>query len=86
MRSILEELFYGNICPETDFRGKDAKTRKLMAHLANHHEALSGTLTEKQKELLEKLDDCNMGKIIIMCFGKSMVNFVRHNNRKTTIF
>ena len=58
MRSILEELFYGNVCPGTDFRSKNTKTRKLMAHLADHHEALSGTLTDKQKELLEKFDDC----------------------------
>ena len=57
MKSILEELFYGNICPSSDCRSKDAKTRKLMAHLADHHEALSGTLTDKQKELLEKFDD-----------------------------
>lgn len=42
MTSILEELFYGNVCPGTDFRSKDAKTRKLMAHLADHHEALGG--------------------------------------------
>ena len=58
MTSILEELFYGNVFPGTDFRSKETKTRKLMAHLANHHEALSGTLTDKQKELLEKFDDC----------------------------
>lgn len=86
MKSILEELFYGNICPSSDCRSRDAETKELMGSSANHHEALSGTLTEKQKELLEKLDDCNMGKIIIMCLGKSMVYFVRHNNRKTTIF
>ena len=58
MTSILEELFYGNVCPGTDFRSKDTKTRKLMEHLADHHEALSGTLTDKQQELLEKFDDC----------------------------
>ena len=58
MTSILEELFYGNVCPGTDFRSKETKTRKLMAHLADHHETLSGTLTDKQKELLEKFDDC----------------------------
>ena len=58
MKSILEELFYGNVCPSMDFRSQDAKARKLMEHLANHHETLSGTLTEKQKELLEKFDDC----------------------------
>ena len=58
MKSILEELFYGNIFPGMDFRSKDTKTRKLMKHLANHHETLSGILTDKQKELLEKFDDC----------------------------
>ena len=55
---ILYYLFYGNVYPGTDFRKKDTKTRKLMTHLADHHEALSGTLTDKQKELLEKFDDC----------------------------
>lgn len=41
MKSILEELFYGNVCPGTDFRSKDAKTRKLMTHLADLHEAFA---------------------------------------------
>ena len=58
MKSILEELLYGNICPSMDFRSQDAKTRKLMEHLANHHEKLNNTLTDKQKELLAKFDDC----------------------------
>ena len=58
MKSILEELFYGNICPSTDCRSKDKQTKKLMEHLANHHEKLNNMLTDKQKELLEKFDDC----------------------------
>ena len=58
MKSILEELFYGNICPSTDCRSKDGQAKKLMEHLANHHEKLNNTLTDKQKELLEKFDDC----------------------------
>ena len=58
MKSILEELFYGNICPSTDCRSKDEETKKLMEHLANHHEKLNNTLTDKQKELLAKFDDC----------------------------
>ena len=41
MTSILEELFYGNVCHGTDFRSKDAKARKLMAHLADHHETFA---------------------------------------------
>ena len=58
MKSILEELFYGNVCPSTDCHSKDEQTKKLMEHLANHHEKLNNTLTDKQKELLEKFDDC----------------------------
>ena len=58
MKSILEELFYGNVCPSTDCRRKDEQTKKLIAHLANHHENLNNTLTDKQKELLAKFDDC----------------------------
>ena len=29
-----------------------------MEHLADHHEKLNNTLTDKQKELLAKFDDC----------------------------
>ena len=58
MKSILEELFYGNVCPSTDCRSRDEQTKKLMEHLANHHENLNNTLTDKQKEILEKFDDC----------------------------
>ena len=57
MKSILEELFYGNVCPSSDCRSKDGQTKKLMEHHANHHEKLNNTLTDKQKELLAKFDD-----------------------------
>lgn len=58
MKSILEELFYGNICPNTDCRGNDEQTKELMVFIADHHNALKGELTDKQKEILEKFDDC----------------------------
>ena len=58
MRSILEELFYGNICPNTDCRSRDKKTKQLMGYIADHHDNLLSTLNEQQKELLEKFDDC----------------------------
>ena len=58
MRSILEELFYGNVCPNTDCRSKDKETKQLMGYIADHHDALSRELTDKQKEILEKFDDC----------------------------
>ena len=58
MRSILEELFYGNICPNTDCRSKGGETKELMGYVADHHDNLQATLTDKQKEVLEKFDDC----------------------------
>ena len=58
MRSILEELFYGNICPNTDCRNQDKETKQLMGYIAYHHDNLLATLNEKQKEILEKFDDC----------------------------
>lgn len=58
MKSILEELFYGNICPNTDCRGNDEQTKELMIYIADHHNSLKGELTDKQKEILEKFDDC----------------------------
>ena len=58
MRSILEELFYGNICPNTDCRSQDKETKRLMGYIADHHDNLLSALNDEQKELLEKFDDC----------------------------
>ena len=58
MRSILEELFYGNVCPNTDCRSKDKETKELIGYIADHHSALNETLTDKQKEIFEKFNDC----------------------------
>ncbi len=58
MKSILEELFYGNICPNSDCRSKDEQTKELMGYIADHHDNLLTMLSEKQKEVFEKFDDC----------------------------
>ena len=58
MISILEELFYGNICPNTDCRSNDKETKQLMGYIADHHDKLLFTLNDQQKEILEKFDDC----------------------------
>ena len=58
MRSILEELWYGNICPNTGCREATAEAKQLMGYIADHHDNLQATLTDKQKEILEKFDDC----------------------------
>ena len=58
MRSILEELFYGNVCPNTDCRSKSKETKELIGYIADHHDKLLKELTDKQKEIFEKFTDC----------------------------
>ena len=58
MKSILEELFYGNVCPNTDCRSTDKETKELMRYIADHHDALMAELNDKQRETFEKFDDC----------------------------
>ena len=75
MRSIIEELFYGNVCPNTDCRSDGEDTKQLIEYIADHHSALNETLTDKQKELFEKFNDCydeltdiNERKIFVYAF------------------
>ena len=57
MRSILEELWYGNVCPNTGCRESTTEAKQLMGYIADHHDNLLVTLTDKQKEILECLRD-----------------------------
>ena len=57
MRSILEELFYGNICPST-VETENERAKELMGYIARHHGALVAELSDGQKEILEKFEDC----------------------------
>ena len=40
MKSVLEELFYGNLCPNTDCRSKEKEVKELMGYIADHHDTL----------------------------------------------
>ena len=58
MKSILEELWYGNICPETDKRSNPEEMNQLMKYMARHHDNLMETMTDEQKDIFERFDDC----------------------------
>ena len=58
MRSILQELWCGNICPQTDSRNNSSEMKELIEYMARHHDDLLKTLTDEQKEIFEKFDDC----------------------------
>ena len=58
MRSILQELWHGNICPQADSRNNSPEMKQLMEYMAWHHDDLLKTMTDEQKEIFEKFDDC----------------------------
>ena len=58
MRSILEELWYGNICPNSGCREGTKEVKELMGYIADHYDALLRMLTDERKKTLEKFDDC----------------------------
>lgn len=53
MSSILEELWYGNISPHEAI----PVDKQFLSLMGKNREKLEETLTEKQKELLEKYDE-----------------------------
>ena len=53
MSSILTELWYGNIDPHESI----LVDKQILSLMGRNRERLEETLTEKQKELLEKYDE-----------------------------
>lgn len=75
MRKIIEELWYGNIDPSVKCRELSKETKELMGYVARHHDDLNASLTDDQKAILEKFDDCyaeltdiNERKIFVYAF------------------
>lgn len=52
MKSILEELFYGNVCPSTDCRSGGKEAKALMGYVADHHDALLKELTDMNERAI----------------------------------
>ncbi|MBE6644665.1 MAG: hypothetical protein E7612_04705 [Ruminococcaceae bacterium] len=58
MKKIIDELWYGNISSEGAFRISTKEDKKLMREISSYYDKLSSELTNTQKELLKKFDDC----------------------------
>ena len=59
MKSLLEEFWYGNLTPvEMSIKATES-IKELTNYLSIHRSNLTATLSEEQKLLLEKIDDCN---------------------------
>ena len=55
--TILEDLWYGNIDPSETFLNDNRHFKKLLSLMGKNRDKLADTLTEQQKEMLEKYDD-----------------------------
>lgn len=58
MRSIIENLYYGNIAPADRDVIKGGEYSKLMHLLTRNEEDLEGTLTQAQVEIFQQYKDC----------------------------
>ena len=55
---IINELWYGNISPFEQCTRGDKRLKELLKLVARNREELDGSLTEKQKETLDKFEGC----------------------------
>ena len=58
MCKTIEELWHGNISPQTDSRNNSPEMKQLMEYMARHHDDLLKSLNNEQKETFEKFEDC----------------------------
>ena len=55
--TILEDLWYGNIDPHEAILSDNRHYKSLLAIMGKNRDKLADTLTDQQRELLEKNDD-----------------------------
>ena len=58
MRSVINELWHGNIIPQEDSRTNSKEMKELLGYMSRHHGGLEKSLSEEQKAIFEKFHDC----------------------------
>lgn len=58
MRTLLEELWYGNVYPQEQSTEHNSEIKELISLMGKNREILSSALTAEQNLTLEKYDDC----------------------------
>lgn len=58
MRTLLEELWYGNAYPQEQSTEHNSEIKELISLMGKNRELLSSALTAEQNLTLEKYDDC----------------------------
>ena len=55
--TVMEDLWYGNVNPHETYLNGNCRFKNLLSLMGKSRDNLSDTLTEQQKELLEKYDE-----------------------------
>jgi len=58
MKSIIKELWHGNIMPPEDSRQNTPEMKQLLEYISRHNDDLQKSMTDEQKEIFEKFHDC----------------------------
>ena len=58
MKSIIQELWYGNVLPQEDSHNHSKEEKELLGYMARHHDDMLKTMTDEQKAIFEKFTDC----------------------------
>ena len=58
MKSVLEELYYGNIRPFANRREVSEEKQKVLQKMEDYRNQLLDSLTAEQKHLLEEYESC----------------------------
>ena len=56
--NVINELWHGNIVPQEDSQTNTKEMKELISYIARHDESLEKLLTEEQKAIFEKYQDC----------------------------
>ena len=56
--NVINELWHGFIVPQEDSQTNTKEMKELIGYIARHDEALEKLLTEEQKAIFEKYQDC----------------------------
>ena len=54
MRSVINELWHGNIIPQEDSRTNSKEMKELLGYMARYHEDLEKSFSDEQKKTFEK--------------------------------
>ena len=55
--TLLEDLWYGNVTPHEAILTENRRYKHLLSLMARNRDELAETLTDKQREMLEKYDE-----------------------------